>query len=217
MKRFTSSVAGLIGRNSMKKLAAAAVGICLLAPMAQARDHDRDKDVDFGVRADDHGNVGLDLSFIGGRDHGVRERSERIWVDPVWKCETDRIWVDAVYENQCQQVWCKPVTKDVCTKVWVEPTFEVRETTSYDHGRQIVRRERVQVAPGHYDEQHSTVVVTEGHYKSVDNWVLKCDGHWETKERWVCASDGHWEDRVIREAPLRTERVERLDLHFGGR
>src|SRR4051812_41862430 len=213
MKCVTKSIVGIIGRNSLKKLAAAALGICVLAPVAHARDHDHDQDVDFGVRADNHGHVDFGIGFFGGHDH-VRERTERVWVDAVWKNE-GRVWVEPVWEKVSDRVWCPPVTRDVCTRVWIEPSYEVRETTVWEHGRRIVRRERVEVAPGHYEERHSDIVVADGHWDTTDKWVLRSDGHFEGKDRWVCVSEGHCEDRVIREAPVVAER--RVDVHFGGR
>ena len=36
MNRMINNFAGLIGRNTLTKLAAAALGVCVLAPVAQA-------------------------------------------------------------------------------------------------------------------------------------------------------------------------------------
>jgi hypothetical protein len=195
------------GRSTFAKLAAAALGICVLAPVSQARDHDHDhdQDVDFGIRTDNHGNFGIDLNIFN-RDHDRRPAPvERVWVEPVWKCQTERVWVEPVYEKVSERVWCPPVAKDVVERVWVPPVYEEREIVRFQWGRRVVVRERVKVADGHYEERHAIVVVSEGRWDNVDKWVLKCDGHWETKDRWVCISDGHWDERVVREVPVRRD------------
>jgi hypothetical protein len=198
-----------VRRGSLKKLAIGALAVGIIGPVAQAKDKDRHDDVNFGVSADNHGNFGLDLSIFS-HDHD-RDRfarpvpCERVWVDAVWVNRAERVWVDAVYVPVRERVWCPPVTKEVCTRVWVEPTYEDRETVTWQHGRRVVIRERVQVCAGHYEERKSTVVVTEGRYDTVEKWVLKCDGHWETRDNWVCASEGHYEDRPVAQVDVRFE------------
>jgi hypothetical protein len=206
MKRITKILSGVV------------MSVSLLAPIAQGRDHDHDRDdhdrVDFGVRADDHGGLGLNLS-IGDRDHARRDRVERVWVDAVWRNDGGRVWVEPVWEKAVDRVWVAPVTRDEVTKVWVDPVYETRETVTYEHGRRVVVRARVKVADGHYEERHNTVVLTEGHFQTSERWVLKSDGHWEGRDNWVCVSEGHYEDRVVRATPVVEER--RVDLHFGSR
>lgn len=199
MSQINKNFMNRIARKTLTTLAAAALGVLVLAPTAQARD----KDVDFGIRTDNQGNFGLDLNIFSGRDRYVRPEPrpvvERVWVEPVWRCQTDRIWIDPVYEKVIDRVLCPPVTRDIVTKIYVEPVFEDRETVTTERGRRVVRRERVQVSAGHNEERRSTVVVSEGHWNNIEKWVLKCDGHWEAKERWVCASEGHWEEHPLRE------------------
>jgi hypothetical protein len=205
----------ITNRFGLKTLAAAVLGICVVAPVAQGRDRDRDDHVGVGVRADDRGDFGLHLSF-GERDHHERrDRVERVWVDAVWRNDGGRVWVDPVWEKAVSRVWVPPVTKDVCEKVWVEPVYEDRQTITWDRGRRISVHVRVKVADGHYEERHSTVVVCDGHWDTSEKWVLKCDGHWETRDNWVCVSEGHYEDRIFRPAPVVQER--RVDIHFGDR
>src|SRR5438067_3558744 len=156
MKRMITNFGRTIGRIGFAKLAAAALGVMVMAPVSQARDRDHDReDVDFGIRTDNHGNFGIDLNIFSGHEREYRPAVERAWVEPVWKCQTDRIWIDPVYEKVCERVWCPPVTKDLCERVWVAPVYEIRETTCYEHGRRIVIRERVKVSDGHYEERHS--------------------------------------------------------------
>jgi hypothetical protein len=193
----------MIYKLGFAKLAAAALGVMVLAPVSQARDHDDDhQDVGFGIQTDNHGNFGIDLNIFSGHEREYHPAVERVWVEPVWKNQPDRVWVEPVYEKVSERVWCPPVTKDVVERVWVEPVYEVRETTRYEHGRRIVIRDTVRVSDGHWEERHSTVVVTDGHFDTVDKWVVKSDGHWESKDRWVCVADGHWEERAVREVPV---------------
>jgi len=96
------------------------------------------------------------------------DRTVRIWVEPVYRTVSDRVWVEPVY-------------KTVCENVWVPERCEVRETVCSEHGRRIVRRDRVVVEPGHMDRVERRVLVTEGHFDCVERRELVCAGHYETR------------------------------------
>jgi hypothetical protein len=127
-------------------------------------DYRRDRD-DF--RHDDfrRDEVRIDIG-LGQRRDRYETRSERIWVEPV-------------YRTVCDRVWVAPVVQDVCDTIWVEPVYEVRETVTYEYGRRVVRRERCLVTPGHYEQRHRQVVIREGHWENVERQELVSAGHWE--------------------------------------
>lgn len=203
----------ITNRFGLKKLAAAVLGICVLAPVAQAHDKDH---VDFGVSADNHGDVGLDLSF-SDHDHHPHDRVEHVWVDAVWRNDGTKVWVDPVWEKVADRVFVPPVTKDVCTRVWVDPVVEDRQVVSYSHGHKLVVHTKVEVSPGHYEDQHTSVVVADGHYDTSEHWVMRSDGHYEVHDNWVLVSDGHYEDRVVVAHPVHPVVEEkRVDIRFGG-
>src|SRR5205807_4479900 len=86
----------------------------------------------------------IDLNIRLGEPVACGERTVRIWVEPVYRTITDRVWVEPVY-------------KTVCENVWVPDRCEVRERTCFEHGRRIVREERI-VIPGHFDRVERRVL-----------------------------------------------------------
>ncbi len=208
MNRMINKFAGFIGRNTLTKLAAAVLGVCVLAPVAQAHDHDS---VTVDVHNDD---VGFGLA-IGGHDHHD-VHNDRVWVDAVWRNDGGRVWVEPVWVKTGSRVWVPPVTQDAVAKVWVDSVYQDQEQVSWSHGHRVVVHVQVEVTPGHYEKQHTTVVVAPGHWEGQDTWALKSDGHWEGHDNWVLVSDGHYEDRVVHEVPDHHDHSDHLDIHIGG-
>jgi hypothetical protein len=106
-------------------------------------------------------------------DIGIGQRRDS------YEARTDRVWVEPVYRTTYDRVWVAPVVQDVCDRVWVEPVYEIRETVSWEHGRRIVRRDRCLVSPGHFEERHRQVVISDGHWENVARQELVSAGHWE--------------------------------------
>jgi hypothetical protein len=140
-------------------LATAAVATLAIPTAAMARDHhDR---ADFFV--DLHlGDLRINV------DQPVR-----------YENRTDRVWVEPVYQTTYDRVWIQPVTQDVCDRVWVEPAYEARDIVVWDGFHHRVVHENVLVSPGHYEERHHQVVVTDGHWENVARQEVVTPGHWE--------------------------------------
>jgi len=134
---------------------------------------------------------------IGERHDRLEER--RVWVEPVYRTAYDKVFVEPVYRTEVQRVWCEPVYQTVCEKVWVPDRYEVRDVVYVEHGRRVVRRERVVCERGHYVEQNRQVLVSAGHFDNVERRVCVSEGHWGTVERRECVTPGHWETVAVRD------------------
>jgi hypothetical protein len=188
----------IFSKLRFKKLAAAAVlGVAALAPTAFAGDREN---VNVGVYGDNHGNFGINFDFFKHDrrpDPVVVQRTDRVWVEPVYQTNCERVWVEPVYRTVCDRVWVAPVTRDNCERVWVEAVYETRESVTWYRGRRVVERVRVCVSPAHFEDRKSTVVVAEGHWDNVERKELVTAGHFQDVQRQVCVTPGHWEERVV--------------------
>jgi len=204
---FNQIISGKRGRLVGIALAAGAAGAiaspALAGPRDRYADHCYDDRWDHHEHHDDRAvRVDVDLNF--NRPPRYEERQTRVWVEPVYRTVCDRVWVEPVYKTVCDRVWHEPVVRTECERVWVPACFEVRTVTRRDEcGRPLRVRERVEVAPGHFEERRHEVVVRPGYYETVERRELACDGHWDTVERRELVCDGHYE--------WRTERVKVAD------
>lgn len=186
---------GLVARNK-KRFAtlllggAAAVAALGAGPsLAQADRYERDRDGRFRDERIDF--------RIGERRDRFEER--RVWVEPVYRTVCDKVWVEPVYRTEVQRVWCEPVYQTVCEKVWVPDRYEVREVVRNEHGRRVIRRERILCERGHYVEQNRQVLVSAGHWDNVEKRFCVSEGYWSTVERRECVTPGHWETVAVRD------------------
>src|SRR5690349_4382486 len=135
---------------------AAAIGATPSAALAGRHD-----DYDHGDRYRDHDRgdvrIGFNLPGIAIEPRfspPVCEPTEaRVWVAPVYRTVCDRQWVPATYRTVCERVWVEPVMRTVCDRVYVPDGYEWRDVVRYEYGYRRVCRERVLVAPAHYEEQ----------------------------------------------------------------
>ena len=167
---------------SRKSLLVAAAGAMMLPAIASASDRDRYDRGDRYDYRDDHRDYRRDDRRDDHRDK--IDLNIRIGSGPVYENRVERVWVEPVYRTVCDRIWRPAVTQDVCDRVWVEACYEDRDTVYWEHGRKVIRRERVLVSPGHYEDRHRTIVISEG--------------HWENVERQELVSAGHFEDRTTR-------------------
>jgi len=154
----------VIAPKGMKSIIAATV-LSLSPAAALAGRHDQFR-VDFDFR---HGRPHVDIYRVPPpAAPPVEGREVRVWVDPVYQTVTDRQWVPAEYRT-------------VVDHIWVPDRFELRESPRWERGRRAIHRERVLVAPGHYDDVPRQELVCEGRYEDVQRQVLVTPGHWETR------------------------------------
>jgi hypothetical protein len=160
----TQLLKSVVAPKGMKSILAAAV--LGLSPAAALAGHHEDFRVDFDFR---HGRPHIDIYRVPPPPAPpVGNREVRVWVEPVYQTVTDRQWVPAEYRT-------------VVDRVWVPDRFEMREYPRWDHGRRVIFRERVLVAPGHYEDAPRQELVCDGHYEDVQRQVLVTPGHWETR------------------------------------
>lgn len=158
-------------------------------------------------------NVRVDIDLNTGRTRvGQRqwcepryeERQVRVWVDPVYRTVSDRIWVEPVFKTVNDRVWREPVVRTESERVWVPARYEWQVVTRRDDCGRLARvKERVQVAPGRFEERWREVVVRPGGWENTERRELVCEGRWEHIERQELISEGHYE--------WRTERVKVAD------
>lgn len=99
--------------------------------------------------------------------------------EPVYEERTTRVWVEPVYRTVCDRVWVEPVYRTECDRVWEPDRFAYRDAVYSEHGRQVIRQERVLVERGHWRDVVRQVLVREGHWENVERQELVCAGHWE--------------------------------------
>ncbi len=176
-----------------------------------------------GKRDDDKPRIGFelktgDLRFGAGRWDEPRYETRRVkvWVPPVYRTVVDKVWVEPEYRTVVDRVWVKPVVKHEHERVWVPARYEWRTVTRRDHRGRIVRvKERVCVAPGHFDERHRDVVVAPGHWETIERKELVCAGQWKTVERQELVAAGHYEwraERVKVDDGRRNQTIVKFDL-----
>lgn len=178
--KFLPNAGGMLRKTALGAMVAAAG---LVPSVASAHGHDRDdRDRHSGVRLDFRIGLGdAPLCFpLSG---------------PAYEERTQRIWVEPVYRTVCDRVWHEPVVQDVCDRVWVEPVYEVRDVVRYEGWRRCVYRERVLVCPGHWEDRHRQVVVSEGYWETIQRQELVTPGHWEYRTVQVRADEGAWWER----------------------
>ncbi|MBC8105843.1 MAG: hypothetical protein H7Z14_04580 [Anaerolineae bacterium] len=187
------SATTLAGTFALPAIASAAEGGRFHDARAQDRSRTSDRDdryrddhrYDDRRRDDDGGNrnktdVRIDINLGRPRYEPLyEERTSRVWVEPVYRTVCDRVWVEAVYRTECDRVW--------------EPDrWTVRDVVYREHGRKVIRQERV--------------LVERGHWRDVERQVLVCEGHWQNVDRQELVREGHWEYRTERvqvgEAPV---------------
>ena len=173
------------------------------APAYRGRVESRDGYDNRNDRRDDHGGGRIDI-HLGGptwdRPPVIEERTAQVWVEPVYRTVSERVWVPAEYRTVTDRVWREPVVQRVRQNVWVPDRYEDRDIGRWEHGRRVIVRERVLVAPGHYELRNCDVVVVPGHYEDITRQELVCDGHWAMVNREELICPGHWETRVERVA-----------------
>ena len=102
-----------------------------------------------------------------------------------------------MYRTVCDRVWVAPVVRTECDRVWAPACYEWRYVTRRDHcGRRVRVRERVEVAPGHFEERRREVVVRTGRWETVERRELVCEGHYEWRTERVRVAGGGWRDRT---------------------
>jgi hypothetical protein len=105
-------------------------------------DHDRDRDRS-------HTDVRIDINL--GRPR----------YEPVYEERTTRVWVEPTYRTVCDRVWVQPIYRTDCDRVWEPDRFAYRDVVYRDHGRRVIRQERVLVEPGHWEYRTERVQVGE--------------------------------------------------------
>lgn len=171
-----------------KSLMIAAAASLTLPAIASAADrYDRGDRYDSRPDRNDHRDFRPDNRRDDSRDRF--DLNIRIGSGPVYEDRTEKIWVEPIYRTVCDRVWRPAVVQEVCDRVWVEPCYEDRETVDYERGRRVVRRERVLVSPGHYEERRRQVVISEGHFENIERQELIAAGHWEYRTTRVRVDD----------------------------
>ena len=111
-----------------------------------------------------------------------------------------QVWVEATYRTVTDRQWIEPTYQSVTQRVYVPDQFGWHDAVAYDFfGHPFVRRERVLVRPGHYEDQLQQQVVCEGHWQEVQRQELIAPAHWETRVQPVYAP------AVIQPAGVRLE------------
>ena len=175
---FDKVISGGVGRF----LGLAMAGGVIAFSTAPARGGERDRS--HGRYDHDESRVHLDFGFSTRSAPRYEERRVRVWVDPV-------------YRTVCDRVWVAPVVRTECERVWVPACYEWRYVTRRDHcGRRFRIRERVEVAPGHFEERRREVVVRAGRWVTVERRELVCEGHYEWRTESVRVVGGGWRDRT---------------------
>jgi len=128
----------------------------------------------YAERCRDEVRVGVS---IGDRPVLIEERTTRVWIEPVYRTVYDQVWIEPVY-------------RDECDRVWVPDQYAIREVVVWDCGRRIVRRQRVLVCPGHFEDVHRRVLVCAGRWETVARQELVCAGHWKTRTERVPVAAG---------------------------
>lgn len=146
---------------------------------AEQRDRDRDEH-----RSDDRRNDYSRQRERSKTDVHVDINIGRTRYEPVYEDRTTRVWVEPVYRTVFDRVWVEPVSHIEHDRVWEPDRFEVRDVVYHEHGRRVIRHERV--------------LVERGHWREVERPVLERDGHWEDVQRQELVSPGHWEYRTER-------------------
>src|SRR5690242_3018302 len=147
-----------------------------------------------------HSRVDVDIRI--GEPHPAEPRYEerpvRVWVPAIYRTVSDRRWVEPVYRTVVDRRWVEPVYRTECDRVWVPEVWETREVRYRDRGGWCIRRERVLVAPAHYETRDRRVCVSEGRWETCERRELVCGGHWENVDRQELVCEGHYETRIER-------------------
>jgi hypothetical protein len=146
------------------------------------------------ARADHKSEIRPGGNFRAAVRIGLGQRTERVWVPPVYEERQRVIHTEPVYETRVRQVWCPPEYEERWVSVEVPPVVERCRVPIVDRfGRTVGYRwvEKV-VRPACRERRLQRVLVREGCYKNITEQVLMREGCERVITERVCSRAGYY-------------------------